>query len=145
MVPCSNVISTYMESHATPSIGQHTEIHVCERSDLSFTRRDNLQRHARTTCCLNVKTTYKRCGRAFATRDRLKRHDRRCNDKPPVPKLSRPATTTERIPLVEDTVVLPSRLPTTCRPISKTSFASTGPPNAHPWHEDPYRPGTITD
>ena len=114
---CGDVFERYIdlrrhvESHATPFIDQHTEIHVCERCGLSFTRRDNLQRHARTTCCLNVKTTYKRCGRAFAARDRLKRHIRRCNDKPPVPKLSRPATTTETIPLIEDTVLPPCRLP----------------------------------
>ena len=98
-----------MESHATPSIEQRKDRHICERFLLLFTRRDNLQRHARTACRLNEKMMRERCECTFDARARRKRNVTRCNDDEPyVPKRSNP-TTTESIPIFDDTVVPLSR------------------------------------
>ena len=69
-----------------------------------------IYRDTRECACHLNEYTCERCGPAFSRRDSLTRHVTRSNDgEPPVPKRSK--LTTERIPLMKDTVLPPSRLP----------------------------------
>ena len=105
------LLRRHVDSHATlsndttaRSSSEHTKTHVCQNCGLSFGRRDSLQRHVRTSC-----GTCQKCGLSFGRRIDLKKHTSRCSDGPPVPK--RPRVETSNVPIVEDPVEPPDRLP----------------------------------